>query len=246
VSEAFEILEGDSDSLIVVDHASNHVPNDINLGVDLALLQEHIAWDIGVAEIARALSAQYNHPAILGSVSRLVTDYNRYPEEADVMPPLSDGIEISGNNINQTERAARMERFFNPYHAKLGEMLDMQRPKFALFLHSYTPALMSKPDMRRPWDVGILYNEDDRAAKLALEFLSTLSLAAKSSLNVGDQLPYTGLIYNATMVRQAEARGIPYFCFEIRQDHIADAAGVEKWTGITCQLITHIVDNLED
>lgn len=238
MTEAYALLPGEGDSLIIVDHASNHVPDDIDLGVDPAFLNEHIAWDIGVAEIAKKLSVHHNYPAILGGVSRLVTDYNRYPEEDDVIPPLSDNIEISGNICNSAGRAARMQRFFDPYHAKLGEMLESRRPSFALFLHSFTPALMSKPDEQRPWDVGILYNEDTRAAHLALDFLSGLSL------NVGDQLPYTGLIYNATMVRQAEARNIPYFCYEIRQDLISDDAGAAKWADITHRLITHVTDNL--
>lgn len=238
MSEAFALLPGHSDVLIVADHASNHVPEDINLGIDPSLLREHIAWDIGVAGVAKLLSAQHGHPAILGAVSRLVTDFNRYPDEADVMPPVSDGIEIPGNKLSDVSRALRMERFFEPFHAQLSRMLDRQRPKFALFLHSYTPALMSDPDAKRPWDVGILYNEDERAACLALDHLRG------QGLNVGDQLPYSGLIYNATMVRQAETRGIPYFCFEIRQDHIAESAGESKWAGITQRLIDHVVSNL--
>ena len=37
--------------LVVSDHASNHVPADIELGIDPALLDQHIAIDIGVAEV---------------------------------------------------------------------------------------------------------------------------------------------------------------------------------------------------
>jgi predicted N-formylglutamate amidohydrolase len=41
--------------LIIGDHASNRIPDDIDLGIDLALLREHIAWDIGVAEVTRLI-----------------------------------------------------------------------------------------------------------------------------------------------------------------------------------------------
>jgi len=135
-------------------------------------------------------------------------------------------------------REARMRRFFHPYHDALSNAIEAQQPSFILFLHSYTPALMNKADEARPWDVGILYNEDERAAKIAFDYLASLPV------NVGDQLPYTGKIYNATMVRQAESRGIPYFCFEIRQDHIADGAGISLWSERTAAMLDYIQDRL--
>ena len=60
--------------LLIADHASNHVPEDIELGIDPALLTNHIAIDIGVAEVA-ALLVESNavDAAILGGVSRLVS-----------------------------------------------------------------------------------------------------------------------------------------------------------------------------
>ena len=39
--------------LVVSDHASNHVPDDISLGIDPALLNEHMALDIGVGAADR-------------------------------------------------------------------------------------------------------------------------------------------------------------------------------------------------
>lgn len=240
MSEAFSFLPGHGDTsvLIVADHASNHVPADIDLRIDPALLKEHIAWDIGVGAIAERLSARHHHAALLGGVSRLVTDFNRYPDEEAVMPSVSDGVVIPGNNLTADQRAARMKRFYDPFHAALAKQLDTRRPAFALFLHSFTPSLISEPGQARPWDVGILYNKDDRAARIALDFLPGLSL------NVGDQMPYTGLIYNATMVRQAESRDIPYFCLEIRQDHIGDGPGVACWADIVQRLIVEVLRKL--
>lgn len=220
--------------LIVGDHASNHVPDDIDLGIDAALLGEHIAWDVGVAAVAERLFEQHGYTAFLGTISRLVTDFNRYPGEDGVMPSSSDGVEIAGNKLSASEREARMQRFFHPYHDALATVIETQQPSFILFLHSYTPALMSRPDDARPWDIGILYNEDEQAAKLGFEYLDSLPI------NVGDQLPYTGKIYNATMVRQAEARGIPYFCFEIRQDHVADDDGAQYWCEKTAEMLAYI------
>jgi len=48
-------------------------------------------------------------------------------------------------------------------------------------------------------------------------------------LNVGDQLPYSGKLLNATMNRHAEADGRPYLGIEVRQDLIASAEGQAEW-----------------
>jgi predicted N-formylglutamate amidohydrolase len=69
----------------------------------------------------------------------------------------------------------------------------------------------------------VLYNADDRAARLALPLL------AAEGLVVGDQQPYSGKLLNATMNRHAEAAGRPYLGIEIRQDQIADQAGQAEW-----------------
>ena len=72
----------------------------------------------------------------------------------------------------------------------------------------------------------MLYNEDDRAARLAIPLL------AAEGLVVGDQEPYSGRQLNYTMNRHAEAKGRPYLGIEIRQDQIGDAAGQARWADI--------------
>ena len=88
-----------------------------------------------------------------------------------------------------------------------------------LSLHSFTPSLAAHPDQERPWHVGVLYNEDDRLAGAAIAALEV------EGLNVGDQLPYSGKLLNATMNRHAEGNAIPYVGIEMRQDLVSDAAG---------------------
>ena len=54
--QAWVDLAGAEDSafLLIADHASNRVPTDIDLAIDPALLNDHIALDIGVAPLGRA------------------------------------------------------------------------------------------------------------------------------------------------------------------------------------------------
>ncbi len=206
--------------LLIADHASNHVPPDIDLGIDSALLSNHIAVDIGVAEVA-ALLVQDGpvDAAILGGVSRLVVDCNREEDAPGVLPIASDGHAVPGNALDDAAREGRLARFFRPYHDHIAATIAAYRPAMILSLHSFTPSLAAHPDQERPWHVGVLYNEDERLAAAAIAAL------AAEGLNVGDQLPYSGKLLNATMNRHAEGNAIPYVGIEMRQDLVSDGAG---------------------
>ncbi len=208
--------------VVVSDHASNAVPGDIDLGIDAALLDQHIAVDIGVGPIGALMAERAGVAAFQGAVSRLVCDFNRDAEAPAVVPLASDGHAIPGNALDHAGYQARLERFFDPYHAALARWLDDVPPALILSLHSYTPQLATS-DEPRPWHCGVLYNQDDRAARIAIPLLEA------EGLIVGDQQPYSGRLLNATMNRHAEAEGRPYFGIEIRQDLISGDAGQAQW-----------------
>lgn len=225
MSEAYTRIDGgDLDILIIADHASAHVPDDIDLGVPVALLREHVAVDIGVAEVSAMLARQLGCTAILGGVSRLVIDLNREDDAPGLLPVMSDGHAIPGNR--DADLNERMMRFHHPYHHQLDRLLDSMTSPFILSVHSFTPRLASDPGQQRPWDIGILYNEDDRAARIAIPLLEA------AGLKVGDQQPYSGKLLNATMNRHAEANGIPYLGVEMRQDLVGDEAGQRRFSEI--------------
>ena len=224
--------------LIVGDHASNHVPDNIDLKIDQALFDEHIAWDMGVAAVSELMVAKADYTAFLGNVSRLVVDLNRYADEPGAVPDHSDGIMIVANRLSQTDRAARLQSYYHPYHDRLAQILDQQRPSLILSLHSFTPSLQSRPDERRPWEIGVLYNEHEVASKLAIGYLETRSLI------VGDQLPYSGKHLNATMNRHAESNRIPYVGIEMRQDMVADTEGQERFAQILTDMCHFVSEEL--
>lgn len=211
--------------LLIGDHASNHVPVDIDLGIDPVLLNEHIAIDIGVAGVARALVANRAVDAAwLAAQSRLVIDLNRDEHAPGLIPIASDGHAIPGNALSHDQHVARVDRFYHPYHEGLAALLGAARPALILSLHSFTPALATS-DEARPWQVGVLYNQDDRAARIAIPLFEAEGLC------VGDQLPYSGKLLNYTMNRHAEANTIPYLGIEMRQDTAADPAAQAVWAG---------------
>jgi predicted N-formylglutamate amidohydrolase len=224
--------------LVVCDHASNKVPEDVSLGIDPKYLSQHIAYDIGVAGVAEYLVTLSGCAAYLAKYSRLVTDLNRYPDDASAIPAVSDGIAIPGNVVDAAERAVRIARYFTPYHAGLENLLHRHRPALILSVHSFTPRLESYPDGERPWEIGVLYNAHELAANLAMERLEG------EGLIVGDQLPYSGKQLNATMNRHAEANDIPYVGVEIRQDLISDAADQERFAAILAEMAQYVAERL--
>ena len=222
--------------VLIADHASNFVPSDIELGIDPALMHEHIAIDIGVEGVATHLARRHGVPAHLASVSRLVCDFNRDEDDPRVVPDSSDGHTIPGNvGANREER---LSRFHRPYHDALSAWLDAVRPALCISLHSFTPALQSAP-ASRPWEVGVLYNTDDRAARHGIR------LFAEAGLTVGDNEPYSGKDLNATMNRHAEARGLPYLGIEVRQDRIDTPEAQERWGDLIAEVAARVALMLE-
>ncbi|ARS25916.1 N-formylglutamate amidohydrolase [Sphingomonas sp. KC8] len=239
--EAYAEVAGDAASglLLIGDHASNHVPADIDLGVDPAVLTQHVAIDIGTDPLGRALCAVLQCPGILGGVSRLVADYNREEDRPNLIPIASDGHAIPGNDLDHAGRVARIDRFWRPYHDRISQMIAGNNPIMLISLHSFTPKLATS-DEPRPWQIGILYNQDERAARIAIPLLEAAGVVT------GDNEPYSGKLLNATMNRHGEGNGIAYLGIEVRQDLIGDAAGVAHWARILAPVIAKTLSGLRD
>lgn len=225
---AAERIDGAGPLLLLCDHASDHVPAVIDLGIAPELLGKHIAVDIGAGPLTRALAARLGAPALLGTVSRLVIDLHRQADHPGLIPPVSDGHIIPGNAA--PDRLGRIARFHAPYHAAIDAEVRTRRPKLILSIHSFTPRLEAGEAPQRQWEVGVLYNRDTRAARPAVAWLEAQGLI------VGDQEPYSGRILNATLNRHAEANGIPSIAIEVRNDLIRNEAGVARWTGVLAGL----------
>lgn len=231
-----EIIEGNvQDVLLLCDHASNTVPDDVDLGIAPDLLDLHIAVDIGAGPLTRSLAAALGATAILATVSRLVIDLHRETDHVGLIPHRSDGHHIPGNET--ADRFDRIARFHAPYHRILRNRIRAQRPNLILSIHSFTPCL-EHGGTDRPWEVGVLYNRDARAAHPAVQFFR------EQGLVTGDNEPYSGRLLNATLNRHAEGQGIPSIAIEVRNDLIGDAAGVAGWTQTLVTLTNSLRNSL--
>jgi predicted N-formylglutamate amidohydrolase len=224
--------------LIVCDHASNAVPAGIDLGIPSHAFGEHVAYDIGAEAVSEAVGAALDAPAWLATVSRLVVDCNRPLDHS--IPEKSDGLIIRGNVGLSAADLERRHALHHRFHDGLDALIAEARPQLLISMHSFTPALATAP-APRPWPIAILWNHDERAARLGLA-----ALAREPDLGgpVGANEPYSGKVLNYTMNRHAEDNGIAYLGFEIRQDLISDAAGVARWAGIVTRTIRTTLEAL--
>jgi len=232
--------QGQSNFVIVVDHASRRIPRRlVDLGLPASELQRHIAWDIGALGVARQVAAALDAPLVAQNYSRLVIDCNRDPKVAASIPQLSASIEIPGNiGLSDAEITARRAEIFDPYHnqvrALLEERLAAGRPTILVAQHSMTDIYEG---VRREMHAAVLYNRDRRFAGLMLDMLrreTELRIADNEPYFVSDETDYTIPIHG-------EARGLPHVEIEIRQDLVSDDAGQAKWA----QRITHALRDAE-
>jgi predicted N-formylglutamate amidohydrolase len=214
--------------LLVCDHASRAMPASLGrLGLAEASTYRHIAWDVGAASLCRALSERLRVHAVLAGYSRLVIDCNRRIEDPTSIVTVSDGEPIPGNqSLTPAQRQQRVSACYEPYHATVDRELAALKaggpPPALVAIHSFTPVFGG---LRRRWQVGVLWNED---ARLAAPILA--GLRREPALTVGDNEPYSGRHpADHTVGRHAESIGLPHVCLEVRQDELAEAAGVARW-----------------
>ncbi len=236
--------DGKGNLLLVCDHASNRIPQCLgNLGLDAAALGRHIAWDIGSRKLIEHLSVHLDAPGVVAGYSRLVVDLNRSLEDESLMPGVSDGTVIAGNQqMSEVHRNQRIRDFFTPYRQAIDGMLTGFRergvtPAF-IAIHSFTPQMAGGSS--RPWQIGVLWDKDPRIPVPLIHNLRS----HPDGFVIGDNEPYSGKHpADYTIDHHAEAAGLPHVSIEVRQDLIDTEDGAERWAGILHDALAGVLDD---
>ena len=235
--------EGAADLILICDHASNAVPASLHgLGLMERDLHRHIALDIGAAEVTRLMADRLDAPAVLAGYSRLVIDTNRKLDHHESINRESDGTLIPANqDVTPQQARARAEACFWPFHRKIGAGIAGfaqrgVRPAI-IAVHGFTPVF---DGVRRPWHIGILWNEDGRIAVPLIEALQNYE-----DLVIGDNEPYSGrLQYGYSIDTHAGETGLPNVLIELREDFAATPAAQERSADILVDALTPILRGL--
>lgn len=197
------------------DHASNRIPQEYGeLGLNEELLNSHIAYDIGAAEVTRLLAQKFAATAILAAWSRLLIDLNRGIDDPTLVMKLSDRTVIPGNaRVDEKELRLRARLFHEPYHnaidAEIAALRSSDRVPVLVSIHSFTPSWNGR---NRPWQIGVL---SDRDRRLAAPLLAALR---EEQFETGDNEPYSGELEQDCLFRHGTMNGLPHVLIEIRQD----------------------------
>ena len=211
---------------VTSDHAANTVPAFVNggdLGISSQDMNRHIAYDIGAAGVAQELGVLLDGPVICSNFSRLVIDSNRGSDDPTLLMKLYDGTLIPANrHAGPDELEARMEACYRPYHTALNALMTRRADPVLLSIHSFTPQLKGRP--MRPWEVGVLYADDDRLARALLTVLS-----GEKDLTIGDNEPYLGHLPGDAVDTHALQHGHLNVLIELRNDLIDTEAQQKAW-----------------
>lgn len=224
------------------DHATNAVPQKYNdLGLSKADLSRHIGWDIGAATLVRQFCKTFGAAGLLAGFSRLLIDPNRDVNDPALIPEISDGTIIPGNqNISDADRGFRIKTYYDAYHQVLEQQIDAAVDRFIdpliISIHSFTP----KPTHgeRRELDIGLLWKVDeDKAVRVKAE------IERVHPYNIELNQPYSALKLNHTLDRHVLDRGLRHITFEVRQDLIdTDAKAIKLASHLSAALTSFIGD----
>ena len=234
-----ENTEGTSPFLLTADHFGRAIPRALGeLGLPTSEFTRHIAWDIGIAGVATALSRHLCAHLIAQRYSRLVIDCNRPLDTPGSIPRISEATIIPGNEgLSREATEARRRQIFDPYHRRIREAIDRRLDSgiatVLVSLHSFTPVYAG---IARPWHVGTLYQRDNGLPSILLK-----GLRAAGDLVVGDNEPYAvSDETDYTIPVHGEARGLLNTGIEIRQDLIADQVGELQWADRLANILGEI------
>lgn len=229
--EPVEEIEGPFDAgvLLICDHARNAFPRGYGvLGLPREALQRHIAYDIGARWLTLRMAECLQAPAVLSTFSRLLIDPNRGADDPTLVMRYSDGAIVPGNaRADEAEIDRRVRLYWQPYRdaaqATTEAMLASGRPPAIVSIHTFTDDWRG---FKRPWKVGVLYDDDDRMARAFLRALAADGLAPHE---IGDNEPYAGGLKGDTIDALATSRGLLNLLIEVRQDLVATKAAAEAW-----------------
>lgn len=236
---------GQAAIVLACEHASAFIPPDLKaLGVSDDTRKSHAAWDIGALDVARRLSKVLDAPLVAGQVSRMVYDCNRPLEAPDCIPAKSEIHAIPGNaDLNDQDRQSRFDQIHSPFHDELDQVLNAQisrcdSPVALITIHSFTPVFHGK---HRAVELGFLYHSAPALSQAALQIergRGVLKAAINEPYSASDGVTYT-------LIKHAEARGLPNVMIEIRNDLIDTPEKAQDVADHLAQTLRHALAQIQ-
>ena len=235
--------------LLLCEHAENKVPEELdNLGLkDTSILDGHHGFDPPMKEMTERLAEKLRVTAILGNYTRLLVDLNRRPNDKDLIPERYFGQDIPANiGLSKEDYEDRIAIYYTPFHAQVNFQINRLKKAghtpFIFSLHSFTENPGNNlPD--RPWDIGLLYNEYDKAAHHFDDYLTK----HHPEIHVGHNEPYDLRdLKTSSVMTHGEEKGLPYLLIELKNENFERGDQThEQWIEILTDALRAMELDLE-
>jgi predicted N-formylglutamate amidohydrolase len=221
---------------LIADHASNFIDkNKNNLGLQRSVVDSHIAYDLGIRELAIILSSQLNSHLIMGEYSRLIIDLNRDISDPTLISEISDKIIIKGNlELSKKEIRSRV-RYYHKYHDLIKKKIADYHIKIIISLHSFNPVFKNK---KRNIRYGVLSNSDKRLSNKILDQFK------KNNILVGDNEPYKGNLIGDSLYRHALKNRLHHSLIEVRNDMLDSPKKIQKVSALLKKVLLSSIKHL--
>lgn len=223
--------------IITAEHGGNDVPADYRaLFANAAeLLESHRGWDPGSLELARRFAERLNAPLIAATVTRLLCDLNRKPENPTVFSELT-------RSLDRQSKKAILEQYHSPHRAKVEstarQLIDAGHRVLHLGVHSFTPELQGKI---RKADIGFLYDPNRASEKrLCLAWQKNLK-DGRPDLTVRRNYPYRGTDDGLTTTLRRIFPARRYTGVEIEVNQVWPLTRHNEWLALQESLLRSFV-----
>lgn len=209
--------------LLTCEHGGYEVPvayEHLFVGAHEALVS-HRGYDPGALEVALRIASRLAAPMVFSTVTRLLIDLNRSPENATLFSAYA-------RNLTQAEREQVAATYYTPYHQSIkrsaSAAIAAGQKVIHIGIHSCTDVLDGQT---RDLDIALLFDETRTREKAFCEQWRSALQARSSGLRYRFNVPYRGSDDGLTTI--------------LRQQFPADA-----YLGLEVELRQGMLDSSED
>lgn len=175
--------------IFTCEHGGNKIPAEYSnlFKPHRILLETHRGYDIGILEIFKYFTQQFEVPNYYSEISRLIIELNRSTHHKDLFSFITKPLdEQAKENI--------ISNYYLPYRdqvtVEINSLIKQNQNVIHISFHSFAPVLNKK---ERKADIGLLYDPKSEKEKAFCKKWKNELLLAHPNLKVRFNYPYLGI-----------------------------------------------------
>ncbi len=175
--------------LFTCEHSGNQIPAEFKklFAPYKPLLNSHRGYDIGIIDVFKKFSNEFDSENFYSENSRLLIELNRSPHHNDLFSEIT-------KPLNKKTKQCIIDKYYKPYRAKIETKIENYISKkyhvVHISFHSFTPELNGK---FRNADIGLLYDPKVEQEKEFCRRWKKEIVTLNKKLKVRLNYPYLGI-----------------------------------------------------